>query len=44
MKEYLYPMIGSYELGEVRSVVMMDNASTYMINEVERAIEATGEI
>ena len=30
MKEYLCSVRGSYELGEPRSVVLMDNTSTHM--------------
>ena len=41
---YLCPTLGSYELGEARSVVLMDNASTHMSDEVERVIQATGAV
>ena len=44
VKEYLCPILGSYELGEARSVVLMDNASTHMSDEIESAIQATGAI
>ena len=44
VKNYLCPVLGSYELGENRSVVLMDNASTHMSDEVEYAIAATGAI
>ena len=44
VKTYLYPILGSYELGEVWSVLLMDNASTHMLNEVEAVIAETGAI
>ena len=44
VKEYLCPVLGSYERGEPRSVVMMDNASTHMGDEIEAAITAAGAI
>ena len=44
VKEYLCPVLGSYELGEARSVVLMDNASTHMSDDIEAAIAATGAI
>ena len=44
VKEYLCPVLGSYALGEPRSVVMMDNASTHMNDEIERAITSTGAV
>ena len=44
VKEYLCPILGSYELGEARSVVLMDNASTHMSDEIEKAITATGAV
>ena len=37
-------MLGNYENGEPRSVVLMDNASTHMSDEVELAIRSTGAI
>ena len=42
--EYLCPMLGDYALGEARSVVLMDNVSTHMSNEIEEVIAATGAI
>ena len=44
VKTYLCPMLGSYERGEARSVVLMENASTHMNDEIEAAIVATGAI
>ena len=44
VKTYLCPVLGNYEYGEPRSVVLMDNASTHLGDEVERAIESTGAI
>ena len=44
VKEYLCPMLGDYMLGEPRSVVLMDNASTHMSDDIQRAIEATGAV
>ena len=44
VQTYLCPTLGSYERGEARSVVMMDNASTHMRNEIEDAIRETGTI
>ena len=44
VQTYLCPMLGSYERGETRSVVMMDNASTHMRDEIEDAIRETGAI
>ena len=44
VKEYLFPMLVNYALGEARSVVLMDNASTHMSGEIEEAITATGAI
>ena len=37
-------MLGNYDRGEARSVVLMDNASTHMSDEIEKAIESTGAI
>ena len=37
-------MLGNYLLGEARSVVLMDNASTHMSDEIANAIEATGAV
>lgn len=44
IKEYLCPMLGNYMLGEARSVVLLDNASTRMSDEITHAIEATGAV
>ena len=44
IETYLCPILGNYLLGEPRSVVFMDNASTHMTEEVEHAITATGAI
>ena len=38
VKEYLCPLLGDYALGEKRSVVLMDNVSTHMSDEIEAAI------
>ena len=42
VKNYLCPVLGNYELGEPRSIVYMDNASTHMADEVEDAIRGVG--
>ena len=39
----MIPTLGNYKRGEPRSVGMMDNASTHMLDEVEAAIEDAGE-
>ena len=44
IKEYLCPVLGNYEMGEARSVVLMDNASTHMSDEIEAAIAETGAV
>ena len=44
VKEYLCPVLGNYDLGEPRLVVLLDNASTHMAEEVEEAIHAVGAI
>ena len=44
VKEYMCPVLGDYALGEARSVVLVDNASTHMSNEIEMAIAVTGAI
>ena len=44
IKEYLCPVLGNFEMGEPRSVVLMDNASTHMSEEVEESIAANGAI
>ena len=44
VNEYLVPVLGRYEHGEPRSVVLMDNASTHMSLEVENAILNAGAI
>jgi len=40
----LCPVLGRYEYGEPRSVVMLDNASTHMCTDVTDLIEATGAV
>ena len=42
VKEKLCPVLGNYERGEPRSVVVLDNASTHMSDEVINSIQATG--
>ena len=37
-------MLGNFELGEPRSVVLIDNASTYLGDEIKDAIRATGAV
>ena len=44
VKEKLCPVLGRFEFGEPRSVVLLDNASTHMTYEVVDAIRATGAI
>ena len=44
VKTYLCPILGRYELGEPRSVVFLDNATTHMAEEVEEAINEVGAI
>lgn len=44
VKTKLCPILGRYEYGEPRSVVMLDNASTHMCAEVTDLIEATGAV
>lgn len=44
VKTYLCPILGSCQLGEARSVVLSDNASAHMSDEVEVAIAETGVI
>ena len=44
IKEYLCSVLGDYQMGEARSVVLMDNASIHMSEEIEEAINSTGEI
>jgi len=44
VKEYLCPILGNYQLGEPRSVVLMDNALTHMSDENEAEIGETGAI
>ena len=40
----LVPVLGRYQFGKPRSVVVMDNASTYMNIEVENAIKEAGAV
>ena len=42
VKEYLCPTLGNFRKQEPRSVVLLDNASTHMSDEVVEAINATG--
>ena len=44
VQNYLCPVLGRYEYGEPRSVVLLDNASTHMNMEVVNAITATGAV
>ena len=44
VKEHICPVLESYELGEPRSVVLIDNISTYMSDEIRMEITATGAI
>ena len=44
VKEKLCPVLGRFDLGEPRSVVLLDNTSTHMTYEVVDAIHATGAI
>ena len=44
VKEYLVPVLGWYQFGEPRSVVIMDNAITHMSIEVEDAIREAGAV
>ena len=44
VKTYLCPTLGNYGMGEARSVVLMDNASTHMCDKIEHVIQATGAI
>ena len=44
VKEYLIPTLGNYQRGEPRSVVMMDNASTHMSDEIQTVIEDAGAV
>ena len=41
MKEYICPVLENYEHGEQKTVVLMDNASTRISDEVEDVIRAT---
>ena len=42
VKEKLVPVLGSWEKKESRLIVIMDNATTHMSEEVERLIEEAG--
>ena len=44
VKNYLCPVLGRYQFGEARSVVLMDNASTHMSSAVEDAIKEAGAV
>ena len=37
--DYLVPMLGNYQCGEPRSVVMMDNTLTHISDEIQAVIE-----
>ena len=37
-------MLGNFEFGEPRSVVLMDNATTHLSDEIEDTIRATGAV
>ena len=41
VKENLCPILGSYQLGEARSVVLMQNTSTCVSDNIEKVITAT---
>ena len=42
VETHLVPILGDYSKGEIRSVVMLDNASTHMSQRVVDMIEAKG--
>jgi len=42
VKDHLCPVLGSYERNEPNSIVIMDNASTHMSEEVREMIESAG--
>ena len=44
VRHFLVPTLGNYARGEKRSIVIMDNASTHMCNEVEYLIESVGAV
>ena len=44
IENYLCPVLGRYEYGEPRSVVLLDNASTHMNVEVLKVIHRTGAV
>jgi len=44
VKEYLVPVLGNYQHGEPRSVVMMDDESTHMSDEIQAVIEDVGAV
>ena len=44
VKEYVCPVLGNFEYGDPRSVVLMDNTSTHLGDEVKDAIRETGAI
>ena len=43
-KEYLVPTLGNCQRGDPRLVVMMDNASTHMSDEIQAVIEDAGAV
>ena len=44
VEEKLCPVLGNYSIGEPRSAVMLDNASTHMSEKVVRLIEGKGAV
>ena len=44
VREYLCPMLGDYKQCEPRSVILMDNTSMHMSDNIQSAIEATGAV
>lgn len=44
VRKYLCPVLGNYANGEPNSVLLLDNASTHMQDEVVEAIEACGAV
>ena len=42
VEHFLCPVLGNYQMGEPRSVVMMDNASTHYSDRVEELIQDAG--
>ena len=44
IKEYVCPVLGEYELGESRSVILMDNTSTHLVDKIVDAMRVTDAI